>query len=198
MYYVTTLKCGSFEHSFAFSTIDNRVISLLKPKLSGEALRVVQSVFLSSFRVRAKTIARAELLGAVEDVLRAIEEEGERLSFIYSTDVKNAPLASHGTGGMSGIRIPGDKVHYYSLDGGVGKCELQKYGIDATGQGYLVETIDCRDKRNLLTENTGEIRIKRRKIELTIPGLMADLKSRLNGLDCEELSLSYKETIRRP
>jgi len=166
--------------------------------MSSETVKTVQRVFLMSHRRRATSMVRAELIAAIREVLGALGREGDRLSYVYSFVVKEGPLASSGTGGVSGIRMPGDQAHYYSLDAGVGMCDLGKLGIDETGRGYLVETTDCRDKKSLATANAGEIKFNRRRIELTLPTLMKDLESKLIGQDCAEVTLSYRETLRRP
>ena len=198
MYDLVTFKCGSFAHSVALSTIDSRLISLLKARIPRDALNIIQRVFLSSHAARLKLIACADLVSAIDAMLNAVEGEGDKLCYVYGFHIKSGPLASSGSGAVSGIRMPGDESHYFSLTGGAGICELQKWGIDETGTGYLVETMDCREIQSLLSENTGEIIIKKRKVKLTLPSLLHDLKSRLTTLDCKELSLSYKETPRQP
>ena len=198
MYDIITLRCGSAEHDVTLSTLDKRIIDLLQATISGSSLAIVRSVFTSSHRSRAKSIARVELMRTLEELLEAIGRERERWSYVYSTEVKSGPLASSGTGGMSGIRMPGDTAHFYSLSAGVGKCDLTKWAIDNNGQGIVAETIDCRDETSLLTGNTGEIKIKRRKIELTLPVELQRLQSKLIEFPCDELLLSYSESARHP
>lgn len=198
MYDVITMKCVQFEHSTALSTIDTRLISLLEQKIPAEDLRVVQSVFTSSYKSRARSIAHADLLRAVGAVLDSVQEEGARLSYVYSISADAGQFRVSGPGGISGIRMPGDSSCYYFLRTGVGKCDLERHGVNEAGRGYLIDVIDCRDKSRLLTENMGEIKIKKRKIQLTLPELLRELQSKLMKLDCDELSLSYKEMPRRP
>jgi hypothetical protein len=94
--------------------------------------------------------------------------------------------------------MPNDPVHYYSLDAGVGRCDLGKWGIDESGRGHRVETIDCRGKTRLATANAGEVKFKRRRIELGLTALLRDLETKLRGHGSAEVALSYAETSRRP
>jgi hypothetical protein len=166
--------------------------------LSSESLQIIQRVFLMSHRNRAKSIARSELIRAIQEVLEALDAEGDKLSCMYGFTVKEGPLTSSGSGGVSGIRMPGDTTGHYALWAGVGKCRLDRHEIDEAGSGYFTETRDCRSLSSLLTENCGEIKIKRRKIELSLPALLRELHSRLLEQDCLEVPLAYEETRRPP
>jgi hypothetical protein len=198
MYDVTTLKAGTCEHAVPLSSIDRRLLSLLERKVPPKTVTVIHSVFTSSHRSRARSIARASLLGAIRDILDSLQKDGDRLSYMYSFSEDTGPFRSSGSGAHSGIRMPGDASCFYTLKAGVGRCDLEREGVDEAGRGYVTDVIDCRDKSRLLTENMGEIKIKKRKIHLALPGLLRELESKLTELDCDEISLSYEETPRRP
>jgi hypothetical protein len=198
MYDVVTVTCGSFEHTIVLSTVDTRLLALLEPKLSTESVQVIQNVFLRSHRTRASSLARRVLIRATEEVVGAIDGEDGRLGFIYSAVQKDDLFTFSGCGTTSGIRMPDDGECFYSLKTGAGICNLERCGVDQTGRGYVIETTDCRDRARLVTENMGEITIKKRKFKLTLPILLRDLLSALCVQDCDDLSLSYIETARHP
>ncbi len=189
-----TMKCGDSEHSVVLSQADKSLLSLIGERMPAQDQQVLQNVFLRSFRNRAGVLPRSDLVHAVGEAVRALDQDGEALSCMYSFTVKEGPLASSGSGAVSGIRIAGDEPNHYSLRAGLGVCKLQRWGIDENGTGFVIEAIDCRDRSQLATENCGVIAIKRRKMKLTLPALFKELHSKLVEQDCAELLLSYRET----
>jgi hypothetical protein len=179
------------------SQADKSLLSLIGGRLPAEDLQVLQNVFLRSFRNRAGVLPRSELVRAVGEAVRALEQDGETLSYMYSFTVKGGPLASMGSGTVSGIRMPGDDSSYYVLKAGLGVCNLERRGTDANGSGFVIDVIDCRDRITLTTENCGDIRIKRRKIDIGILELFRDLHSKITEQPCDDLLLSYEEELQR-
>jgi hypothetical protein len=194
MYERVTMKCGDAEHRIILSQADKSLLSLIGERISADGLRVLQNIFLRSFRNRAAALRHFDLVNALGEALRALEQEGESLSFMYSFTVKDGPLASTGSGAVSGIRMPDDESSYYSLRAGLGVCKLERCGIDEHGIGFVIEAIDCRDRTKLATENCGAIAIKRRKLNLAFPSRLKELHAKLIKEDCDELQLSYEET----
>lgn len=62
-------------------------------------------------------------------------------------------------GRMSGIELPDDTAHRYSIDAGVDSCSLTKIAIDPDGRGRFVERRDLRGEQELVTLNCGRIQI---------------------------------------
>jgi hypothetical protein len=193
MYERVTIKCGDSEHSMVLSQADKSLLSLIGERVSAENLQVLQNVFLRAFRNRAAVLPRSDLVDALGEAVRALEQDGEALSYMYNFTVKEGPLASTGSGAVSGIRMPGDESNYYSLRAGLGVCNLERCGIGEDGSGFLIEVIDCRDRTRLATENCGVIAIKRRKMNVALPVLLKELHSKLVEQDCTEFRLSYEE-----
>ena len=189
-----TMSCGDSQHSIVLSRSDKLLLSLVGERLSAGDRQVLQNVFLRSFRNRAGVLPRSDLVDALGEALRALDHDGDARSSMYSFTVREGPLASSGSGAVSGIRMPGDESSHYSLRAGLGVCKLERWGIDKDGTGFVIETIDCRDRTKLPTENCGVIAIKRRKLKLALPALLKELHSRLVDQDCAELLLSYEET----
>lgn len=194
MYERVAMKCGDSEHIMILTQADKSLLSLIGQRLSAEDLRVLQNVFLRAFTDRPRVLPRFELVRAVGEAVRALDQDGEALSYMYSFTIKEGPLASTGSGAVSGIRMPGDDSSFYALRSGLGVCNLERRGTDEDGIGYVIEVIDCRDRTKLATSNSGEIVIKRRKVELSLPVLFKELHSKLVEQDCAEVLLSYEET----
>lgn len=198
MYDVTHLTLGDREIQVVLSQMERRVLSLVGPRLSEASLKVIQSVFLWAHANRPRSIPGEILAQAVREVLDAIEAEGEKLSYVYGFVVKEGPMASSGSGGISGIRMPGDSDAYYSLWAGIGELRLKRMLVSGDGTGQDVEVRDCRERKSLVTENMGVIQIKRRKVKLSLPDRFAELHSDLLHAGPVELQLAYEETRSRP
>ena len=166
-------------------------------RLSSGDLQVLQNVFLRAFTDRPKVLPRFEFVQAVGEAIRALDQDGGALSYMYSFTIKEGPLASSGSGAVSGIRMPGDESCSYGLRAGLGVCDLKRFSIDKEGADSDIEVVDCRDRTKLTTVNCGEIIIKRRKMSLALPTLFKELHSKLIDQDCAELLLSYEETKRK-
>jgi hypothetical protein len=189
-----TFKRDKSENTIVLSQADKSLLSLIGERLSAEDLQVLQIVFLRAFKNRAGVLPRSDLVEAVGEAVRVLEQDGEALSYMYSFTVKEGPLASTGSGAFAGIRMPGDESSHYVLWAGLGVCKLERRGTDDDGSGSVIERIDCRDRTKLATENCGVIAIKRRKMKLALPVLLKELHSKLVEQDCAELLLSYEET----
>ena len=197
VYEKVTMKCGEFEHAIVLSQADKTLLRLIGERLAAEDLQVLQNVFLRGYRNRAKTIPCRDLAHTIGNTIRELEEHGEALSCMYSFTIKEGPLASSGSGGVSGIRIAGDDSCFYSMRAGLGVCKLERRAVDENGAGVVIEVIDCRDRTRLTTANCGEIVIKRRTMKLELPKLLGELHSRLVEQDHGELLLSYEDVSPR-
>ncbi|MHB1557647.1 MAG: hypothetical protein ACYC61_09225 [Isosphaeraceae bacterium] len=193
MYEKVTMKCGEFEHETVLSQADKTVLGLIGERLSAEDLQTLQNVFLRGYRNRAKTIRCRDLAHTVGHAIRELEAHGAALSCMYSFTIKEGPLASSSSGGVSGIRMPGDDSCDYSMRAGLGVCKLERRAVDENGAGVVTEMIDCRDRTRLTTANCGDIVIKRRTMKLELPGLLKELHSRLVDQESGELTLSYED-----
>lgn len=193
MYEKITIQCRDSCDNIILSQADKTLLSLIAQRLPAEDLQILQNVFLRSFSNRAGMLSRSELVRVVGKAVHALEQDGEALSFMYSFTVKGGPLASMGSGAVSGIRMPGDDSSYYALRAGLGVCKLERRGIDEDGSGFVIDVIDCRNRTTLATENYGEIVIKRRKIELSLLKLFKSLYSKIAEQDCVDVLLVYEE-----
>ncbi len=193
MYEKVTMQCGEFKHAIVLSQADKTLLRLIGERLAAEELQVLQNIFLMGYRNRAKTIPCRDLAHTVGTAIRELEAHGEVLSCMYSFTIKEGPLASSGSGGVSGIRMPGDDSCFYSMRAGLGVCKLERRAVDENGAGVVTEVIDCRDRTRLTTANCGEIVIKRRTMKLELPSSLKELHSRLLDQESGELTLSYED-----
>jgi hypothetical protein len=88
MYERVTIKCGESENSMVLSQADKSLLSLIGARISAERLQVLQNVFLRSFSNRAGVLPRSEFVDALGEAVRALEQDGEALSYMYNFTVK--------------------------------------------------------------------------------------------------------------
>jgi hypothetical protein len=93
----------------------------------------------------ARTENRVSLLQAVQTLLEKLDQEADKLPYLYEHAIIDGPYTGvSGSGRISGIQIGGDGF-YYSIEGGLGRCLLKKQGRRPDGWGYNLEVRDIRD-----------------------------------------------------
>jgi hypothetical protein len=135
----------------------------------------------------ARTENRVSLVQAVQTLLEKLDQEADKLPYLYEHAIIDGPYAGiSGSGMISGIQIGGDGF-YYSIEGGLGRCLLKKQGRRPDGWGYDLEVRDIRDMTSIQTDNMGTIKISRKK-------KISHLKDSLIKLR-EFLSMHSDETV---
>jgi len=95
-----------------------------------------------------------------------IVQRNELLPYTYQFKCERSihpsvPAGGFSTGGMSGIRLPEDRFHVYSIRAGFDECYLRKMAIGTDGRGIEIEKLDLRGTTRLATETLGTIAIRR-------------------------------------
>ena len=141
---------------------------------------------------------------AVDDLRRAANRlseffntESDKMPFTYQFKCEqslnaNLPPGGYGTGGMSGIRLPNDRDHFYSIHAGFNQCELKKIAIGEDGRGILVETIDLRNTKEIKTDTVGAIKIKRSRKRTDLSDAVARIRAFLNTVSDEKIVKSIE------
>jgi hypothetical protein len=86
------------------------------------------------------------------------------------------------TGGMSGLQLPGDPVHWYTIRAGVDECYLTKVAIGPDGKGRFVERRDLRGETEIVTTTCGRIQIRKRGDHAGIREQLAQVRKFLASL----------------
>ena len=102
--------------------------------------------------------------------------------------VPGVPPGGFETGGISGLRLPGDTVHFYAITSGLNVCELQKMGIAADGNGAILEKRDLRAHTELMTENAGLVKFRRRAAKPTLRRALREIAAFTDSVTCVELT----------
>ena len=76
---------------------------------------------------------------------------------------------------MTGIRLPDDAMHYYTLDTGLDECRLERWGIGADGRGNRHDERDLRGEASLETLDFGTIQFRRRRPKSQLSRVLADI-----------------------
>jgi hypothetical protein len=167
----------SEKHVVVFTSLDQSVFQAFSPKAPGSPNSRLLAMIGDSYQ-NEQAYTRATLLEAATEFRDALERDRPLLPFRYSFEFVGSEIfgGSGGSGGAGGFHI-GGKIH--SIRGGNGVCYLNEMGIGPDGWGYDASTIDVRDKKCVETDDHGSIRIKRRKLKLslfeTIPLLISFL-----------------------
>jgi hypothetical protein len=128
----------------------------------------------------ARTEDRFSLLQAVQMLVERLEQESDKLPFVYEFAIIDGPYAEiSGSGEMSGFQIGGDGFSY-SIEGGLGKCVLKKQGRRPDGWGFDVEVRDVRDLELIKTDDMGTIKIRKKKKATRLKNALAQLKEFLS------------------
>jgi hypothetical protein len=64
-------------------------------------------------------------------------------------------------GAVSGLRLPGDPGHFYTISVGPNRCELEKGRVGADGRGQVVGREDIRGRDHVQTETVGRVDLRR-------------------------------------
>ena len=178
---------GEDSFEYRLSEPDWHLIQSLREHLPAEAelLFIVPEL---GAEIQIPTVA---LRAAADRVSTFFSENGHLLPYTYqfkperSGDPRITPGFS--TGGMSGLRLPGDSKHYYFIRAGLNECSLEKRGIGADGRGYTADVRDLRSERRLLTENLGMITIRRTRAKSELRKAVEEIRRFLEKTTVEEV-----------
>jgi hypothetical protein len=139
--------------------------------------------------VRIKTEALREAARSLDSFLA---ENAHLLPAMYQFKLERFPVpgvppGGFETGGISGLRLPGDTVHFYAITSGLNVCELQKMGIGADGNGAILEKRDLRAQTELMTENAGLVKFRRRAAKTSLRRSLREIAAFADTVTCMEL-----------
>ena len=169
-----TYHAGDATYAHRASRSDWQLITFLREHLPDEIGALFDVPALGeSVRVAADTLA-----AAADAVLALVADRRDLLPYTYQfkEEVAADPGArpGFGTGGVSGIRLPGDDG-YYSIRAGLNECRLRRIAIGPDGRGYTVDERDLRGERELLTANMGRIVIRRTRAKTDLVRALGEM-----------------------
>ena len=133
----------------------------------------------------------ADALRMAADRVSAFVAENKHLlpyTYQFKTEIPPDPRMATGfsSGGMSGIRLPGDSEHYYFISAGLNECRLEK----SDKRGVTVEERDLRGERNFMTDGLGMITIRRTRAKADLLKALPEIKSFLLKVGDVEITKS--------
>lgn len=135
------------------------------------------------------TIPLAELQNAIRQLEEFLAQKPELLPYTYQMKYEyfddgkyRHKFGRFTTGGTSGFHVPGDDKHC-ALWAGLNKLTLEKMSIGEDGKGYVVEVIDLRNEKELLTVEMGLVKFRKRKAKTSLRQGLSKIREFLEQLD---------------
>jgi hypothetical protein len=178
-----TYRAGDAEYEYRISRADWDLMKSLREHLPEEIGLLFEVPELGA----VVNVPTDELRAAADRLEAFFSSHSDLLPYTYqfSCERTGDPYIVPGgfsTGGMSGLRLPGDDVHYYFIRAGFDECSLEKSRAGPDGRGVNVDRRDLRGERELLTENMGKIRIRRRRARTELRQAVAEIKQFLRDI----------------
>lgn len=170
----TRLKAKSSEHLMSQS---GPMVRIPPDAPGAEFLGFLGSAFQEHI-----SVSRMQLLESARKLHAFVTANRHLLAFRYSYAIRmmgRANMVTKGSGGCSGFKIGGK---FHSICGGNGECLLQRMEISDDGSGYVAECIDVRERTTIETDEWGDIKVSRRKIDFSLPETLADCISFLESV----------------
>lgn len=140
--------------------------------------------FIGAAYQERTVVSRAALLESARLLRASVAENRHLLGFRYSYSIPKRDRK--GSGGCSGFKINGS---FHSIRGGNGECYLERIEIEDDDRGRVAERIDLRERNVVQTDDWGEIRISRRKIEFSLPEALAECIAFLESIPDAQITL---------
>lgn len=179
------LKANGSEFETALPREDYQTLELLRPHLPGSVSVMIDETERSG----EESILLEDMLGAVVLINAFLRDNPEFLPFTYEfkcQEVNFGGVVAGGifsTGGVGGIRLPGDEENAYAIWAGLDKCEMWKSPIRSDGKRDLVERQDIRGLNELQTTSLhGVIEFRRLKSGANLLALLSEARAFLETL----------------
>jgi hypothetical protein len=177
-------RCDGQEFMHRFSMSDWETLEVVR-QLCPEAVATIVDVPDLGDEV---LVPLFDLRNAVEQIDSLLHDRPELLPYTYQfkpeylssgdpSDDRRIEWGEFGTGGLSGIRLPGDEVHWYAIHGGLNECRLEKIAAQQDGKdSIIVDQRDMRGERELWTANCGRIQIRKRRTKSSLRKGLAEIR----------------------
>jgi hypothetical protein len=181
-----TFSAGDSSHEIRLQAVDSDILQVLSERNPDD---VEALIGVDDFG-EPRSISRARVLRALEALLERLDRDADSLPFVYKYKFEEGPLKDDrpGTGMAGSFHINGESRYFYSIDSGLGFCQLLKSEIGPDGRGHDVERIDVRSRTSILTDNMGEIRIYKSKKKSGLERHLRELRAFLQKLEVDTLT----------
>ncbi len=156
--------------------------------------------YVGSAYEKQKSFTRDELLHASQAILRYFQEQQDVLPYRYEYTIRlmgRDDLKTKGAGTTSGFEIDGEN---YTITGGNGECYLRRRVQNEEKTNLVWEVTDVRNRKSIETDEWGDIKISRRKINFAYPKRVEECVAFLESISSQIVELySYdgSTTIRQ-
>jgi hypothetical protein len=184
-----TYRAGDAVYECRISRADWQLIQSLRDHLPAE-VELLFSVPALGSEVRVPT---NELRTAADHVAAFFTGSPQLLPYTYQFKCERSPdpriaAGGFGTGGMSGLRLPGDNNHYYFLRAGLNECSLERKAVGPDGRGFTIDKRDLRGERELQTETVGKISIRRSRAKSELRQAVGEIRVFLQNVTADAVA----------
>lgn len=135
-------------------------------------------------------VALAALCSSIEQIDTLLKDRPDLLPLTYQFKPEYLQCGTNrldikfdfGTGGQSGIQLPGDEEHSYSIWAGLNELRLEKLLFPPGEWGKVVDVRDLRGESELMTSNCGLIRFRKRRAKSGLRRGLKEMGEFLSGI----------------
>lgn len=146
--------------------------------------------YVRSAYEKQKSFTRHELINASELLLLYFKEQQDVLPYRYEYTIRmmgRDDMKTKGAGTTSGFKIDGE---HYSITGGNGECYLKRLVQNEEKTNLVWDVTDVRDRKSIETDEWGNIKISRRKINFDYPERVKECVTFLKSISSQFVELN--------
>jgi hypothetical protein len=185
-----TYQAGNAVYEYRIARADWELIQSLRGHLPNE----IEALFVVPSLGEPVRVATPTLRSAIGAVMAFIASNKDLLPYTYQFKVETPPdprmTPGFGTGGMSGIRLPGDTDCSYTIRAGLNECRLDKISVGPDGRPHHELARDLRGERELPTANMGKITIRRTRAKTDLVKALPKIQAFLRDISSPEVTKS--------
>ncbi|MEX0775972.1 MAG: hypothetical protein WD042_09700 [Phycisphaeraceae bacterium] len=166
-----SLTCGDKHWSSALPMKELEVLQHLGP----DAEAPTNTLFDVSGFGESKAVPCSAVTNAARNLLGSFEDTKQTLPYSYMVQFRlpNTDLCLPATPGASGFNVKGK---WFSIECGIGRCDLVRLERDERGRVKTVVMKDLRGEKSIMTDNSGEVRILKRKRPLRLTKVLQGIE----------------------
>jgi hypothetical protein len=183
-----TYQSDDARYECRISRADSELIESLRGHLPIE----IEALFLVPSLGEPVRVSTSILRSAVDAVIAFIAGNKDVLPYTYQFKAETPPdprmTPGFSTGGMSGIRLPGDNDRSYTIRAGLNECRLEKLAVGPDGRPDYELERDLRGERELLTSNLGRIAIRRTRAKADLVKALPQIQRFLRSISTADVT----------
>jgi hypothetical protein len=182
-------SCGQAKRSIRFTDAEWACIDRLRAHVPAS----IDALFNVPDFGRPVPVPNEELIAAADTVLELLRDRPDLQPITYQIRMEFFPGGTQADrewqgGAVSGLRLPGDGDHYYTIRVGPDCSELEKVRVGPDGRGVTVGREDLRGRNCVQTETVGRIDLRRRRSGAGLLARLTELRAFFAGMVGQQIS----------